>query len=377
MDCQPSTINHQPGEEMLHKATGLLAALLLVGAAGCGPKTEDAGTRGDGETGKKPAAGQVLQVGLVTDAGGIDDQSFNASCWAGVKKAQAEGGVKGKYVESERQSDYKTNLSTMTEQGCGLVFGAGFLMEDAFTEIAPAYPNVKFASIDGKAIVDSATGKPVPNGVGIRFREEEGCFLAGYLAGKMSKTGAVGFVGGMESPLIKKFEMGYYAGAKTANPKIRMIPKYVGDWTDNAKGKEYALAEIREGADILFAAAGKGGLGALDAVAEQGPGYYGIGVDRDQDDLHPGRILTSMMKRVDLAVYQTIEDVKAGKWTSGEKILGLKEGMIHLSPMKYTKKDVPPDVLRALDTLKEMIIAGKIKVPTTEEEMQNFVPPVL
>jgi len=141
------------------------------------------------------------------------------------------------------------------------------------------------------------------------------------------------------------------------------------------KGKEYAIAEFTNGADIIFAAAGKSGLGVLDAANERGPGFYGIGVDADQDAVHPGRVLTSMMKGVDTAVYETVKALKEGRWKAGEQVFGVKEGGVHLSPMKYTKKDVVPDVLKKLDDLSKMISDGKIKVPSTEEEMQNFQPP--
>jgi len=343
----------------MRKALWLLAVLAL---AGCGERKEEVAPTG-GEMGAKP-----IRAAVVTDAAGIDDKSFNASAWEGLKRAEAELGAEKKYLESREQSDYATNLSRLAEQGNDLVFAVGYLMEDALAEVAPKHPNTKFAIIDGSA-------PDLPNCVSLKFREEEGCFLAGYLAGRMSKTGAIGFVGGMEGALITKFEVGYKAGALTANPGIRVLSKYVGNWTDVAKGKELALAEFADGADIIFHAAGKGGLGALDAAAEKGAGYYGIGVDADQDHIHPGRILTSMMKRVDNAVYDAVRALKEGQWRSGTLILGLKEGGIDLSPMKYTKQDVPPDALDKLAEIKQQIIDGKIKVPTTPEELQNFTPP--
>lgn len=343
----------------MRKALWPLALLIL---AGCGETGEKAGPSG-AETAVKP-----IRAAVVTDAAGIDDKSFNASAWEGLKRAEAELGVEKKYLESREQSDYATNLSTLAEQGNDLVFAVGYLMEDALKEVAPKHPNTKFAIIDGSAPSE-------PNCLSLKFREEEGCFLVGYLAGRMSKTGAIGFVGGMEGALIKKFEAGYTAGALTANPNIRVLAKYVGNWTDVAKGKELALAEFRDGADIIFHAAGKSGLGVLDAAAEKGAGFYGIGVDADQDGIHPGRILTSMMKRVDNAVFETVKAVKEGTWQSGEKILGLKEGGIDLSPMTHTKQDVPEEVLTKLEALKQQIVDGKIKVPTTADELQNFVPP--
>lgn len=327
--------------------------------------------------GKSPAAspgtaagGDVLRVALVTDAGGIDDRSFNAAAWEGLKRAEAELGIKARYLESKEQSDYKGNLANLADQGHGLVVAVGYLMEDALKEIAPRYPNTHFVIIDGSA-------PDLPNCMSAKFREEEGTFLAGFLAGSMTKTGAIGFIGGMEGPLIKKFECGYRAGGRTARPDIRVIVKYIGSWTDVAKGKEYARTAIQQGADIIFHAAGKGGLGVLDAAAEAGPGYYGIGVDRDQDGEHPGRVLTSMLKGVDAAVYAAVKDLKEGQWKGGEKILGIKEGGIRLSPMRYTRKDIPAAVLEKLAKIEELIRSGKLIVPRTEEEVQAFTPPLV
>lgn len=347
----------------MHRVAVIFPVLLVLSGAGCSPRKEAVSPVDGGSSATK-----ILKAVVVTDAGGIDDQSFNASAWAGLQKAKAEGGIEARFIESKEQSDYKINLSTMAEQGYDLVFAVGFLMEDALKEVAPRYPNTKFAIIDGSA-------PNLPNCVSLKFREEEGSFLAGYLAGKMTKTGALGFVGGMDVPIIKKFECGFIAGARTARPDIRVIIKHVGNWTDVAKGKELAQDAIHKGADILFAAAGKGGLGALDAISEKGPGYYGIGVDADQDHIHKGRILTSMMKGVDMAVYTTTRELKAGRWKSGEHVFGVKEGGVHLSPMKYTKQDVPPEVLNKLGMISRAIAEGKIKVPSTPEELQNFVPP--
>lgn len=309
-----------------------------------------------------------IKAAMVTDMGGIDDQSFNAAAWAGLQRAKTEHKIEGRFLESREQADYVTNLSRLAQQGYHIVFAVGFMMEDALAQVAPANPNTKFAIIDGKA-------PDASNCVALQFREEEGCFLAGYLAGKMTKTGAIGFVGGVESPLITKFEVGYIAGAKTARPDIRVVVKYVGSWDDNSKGKEAAEAEFRDGADIIFHAAGKAGLGVIDAAAEKGEGFYAIGVDKDQDSIRPGRVLTSMMKDVETAVFQTIGELIAGKWTPGTKVFGIKEGGVRLSEMKHTREKVPTGVLTKLQDLAQQIADGKLKVPTTEEDLQAFQPP--
>lgn len=348
------------------RVASILGVVAVLGVSGCKPPAPEPGKGSDGAPGGKSS----LTVGLVTDSGGIDDLSFNASAWAGLQAVARETGVATRYLESHEQSDYKGNLASLADQGSDLVFAIGFLMEDALKEVAPRYPKVKFAIIDGNA-------PDLPNCVSIKFREEQGCFLAGYLAGRMSKTGAIGFVGGMEGTLIKKFEVGYRAGARTANPSIRVIPKYVGNFVDLPRGKEYAEAEFRSGADIVFQAAGKAGLGVLDAAVDQGPGSYAIGVDADQDHIHPGRILTSMMKGVDSAVASTVRKLVSGQWKAGSDTLGLKEQGVRLSPMKYTRKDVPADALAKLDVAAAMIIDGRLVVPTTEADIQNFIPPKL
>jgi len=339
----------------------MAALACALGATGCGPARRR-------QTGVDTAAS--LKVAMVTDAGGIDDRSFNAAAWDGLKRAQRELGVSVRYLESKEQSDYKTNLASLADQGNRMVFAIGYLMEDALAEVAPKYPNTRFVIIDGSA-------PALNNCMSVKFREEEGAFLAGFLAGSMTTTGALGFIGGMEGPLIKKFECGFRAGARMARSDCRVIVKYIGSWTDVAKGKEYARAAIQQGADIVFHAAGKGGLGVLDAAAEAGPGHYGIGVDKDQDGEHPGRVLTSMMKGVTPAVFAAVQDLKAGKWKPGERVLGVKEGGLRLSPMKYTRKDVPDYVMLRLDIVAKLVADGDIAVPRTEEEIQAFVPPKL
>lgn len=354
----------------------VLALLLLSLAFGCGPAPEKPGTdQGAGSAavdgaGGSAGKGSALRVALVTDAGGIDDKSFNASAWAGLQRAAEELKLaqRPRYLESREQSDYESNLSSLADQGHDLIFAVGYLMEDALKRVAPKYPNTRFAIIDGNAPDE-------PNCVALKFREEEGTFLAGYLAMSMSKTGAIGFVGGVEGALMTRFESGYRAGALAANKKGRVISKYIGNWTDAPKGVEMGRVLLSQGADVIFAAAGKGGLGVLDAVAKRSNNAFGIGVDADQDDLHPGRILTSVMKGVDTSVAQTTLDLAAGKWTPGEHVLGLKEKGVRLSPMRFTKNLVPDEVLKRIETLSAAIAEGKIVVPKTPEELHHFALP--
>ncbi|HET6453013.1 MAG TPA: BMP family ABC transporter substrate-binding protein [Armatimonadota bacterium] len=304
---------------------------------------------------------------VVTDTGGIGDLSFNAMAWSGLQRAGKELGIDVKFLESKEQADYAVNLNQFAQQGYDLVFAVGFLMEDAVKETAPKYPKTKFAIIDGNA-------PHLPNAAALKFKENEGSFLAGALAASMSKTGKIGFIGGMEVDLIKRFECGYRAGAMTINPKVKVLTAYTGKWDDPGKGNELAMAQFGQGADIIFHASGSCGLGVIGAAKTKGPGYYAIGVDADQDYIAPGRVLTSMMKRVDNAVYSTCKSVAQHDFQPGDHVFGLKEGGVGLSPMKYTKKDIPPGVLAKIEKLRQQIIEGNIKPPATVEELKEFSP---
>ncbi|HSV72548.1 MAG TPA: BMP family ABC transporter substrate-binding protein [Chthonomonadales bacterium] len=340
--------------------TAALLAVAALAPTGCGRPSDPRG----------PASAPTrtsLSAAMVTDTGGIDDKSFNASAWEGLQRAYRELRLEGKprYIESREQRDYETNLSTLAEQGNDVVVAVGYMMEDALKAVAPRYPNTRFVIVDGNA-------PDLPNCVAIQFREHEACFLAGYLAARMSRTGVIAFVGGKEGGPLIRFQVGYIAGAKAARRDIRVLVKYVGNFGDTGKGAELGRQAIQEGADVVMAAAGTAGLGVLKAVADRGPGYYAIGVDRDQDDLHPGRILTSVMKGVDSGVFEAIRSVAEDRWQSGTRVLGLKEDGMRLSPMRFTRQDVPADVLSRLDAIAAKIKAGDLRVPQTEEELQNM-----
>ncbi|HZO86967.1 MAG TPA: BMP family ABC transporter substrate-binding protein [Chthonomonadaceae bacterium] len=349
-----------------------LAALLLGALAGCGaPKPGQANAATESTSGARGAAGgKTIRAAVVLDTGGPDDKSFNAAAVEGLERAKKELGVEGRYVESKDESEYKTNLTSLANDGYDVVFAIGYKMEDALKEVAPQFPSVKFAIADGNA-------PDLPNTAALKFKEEQGSFLAGFLAASMSKTKTIGFVGGEQIPLIQKFEAGYRAGAKTADPNVKVVSAYTGDWNDQNKGKLQAMQEIANGADVLYHAAGKAGLGVIQAVREKGTGYYAIGVDRDQDDEAPGRVLTSMVKRLDNAVFDTIKRVKEGRFQPGIQLYDLKSNGIGLSAMKFTKQDVPPTVLARLDKVTKMIADGQVIPPTTLEAVQTFQPPKL
>lgn len=343
-------------------AAGLAAAsLMLVFAAGCGSGSSSA-AGSSGSASASSSHSDVL-VGVVFDSGGIGDKSFNDSANAGLQKAVKDLGIKEKHVVSASEKDYQANITAMADAGCNLIFAVGLNEEDALATVAPKYPKIDFAIIDGK--VDA------PNVRSLNFDEEQGSFLAGYLAAKVTKTKKLGFVGGQEIPLIKKFLAGYEAGAWYADPTVQVLPaKYTGDWDNVDIAHAMALQLFGSGADIVYQAAGRAGQGVISAAKEQNK--YAIGVDSDQDYLAPGNVLTSMVKHVDVSVYQTISDFINKKFTPGTKIYDLATDGVGLTDMKYTKDKVPAGVLTALDQVKKDIISGKIKVPSTLDDVKTF-----
>ena len=342
---------------------GFLILLVAVCAlAGCGKQSE--GGTAQGGTSGGASSGSKLTVGVVFDSGGLGDKSFNDSAKAGLDKAEKEFGITPKTVASASEKDYGTNLEAMASAGCELVFAVGISQSNALKDVAKKYPNVKFAIVDGT--VDA------PNVRSLHFNEEQGSFLAGYLAALMTKTKKIGFVGGQELDLIKKFYAGFVAGAKTADPSVEVLPaKYTGSWDDDLKGKAEAQQLYGTGADIVYHAAGRAGLGVIKAAQELDK--YAIGVDSDQDGMAEGHVLTSMVKHVDEAVYSTISDVKKNAFTPGEKVYDLASGGVGLSPMTYTKDKIGPDNLKKLDAAAADIKSGKIKVPTNQAELDAYV----
>jgi basic membrane protein A len=328
-----------------------LAALLLLAAAGCAKAPE------------QKAASSAFPVGLVFDIGGRGDKSFNDAAYAGLEKAQKDLGVTYTTLETNEGSDREAQLRQLAAGDAKLVFGVGFLFTDDVLALAREFPNQKFACVD--YTVTPGDTLP-PNLVALKFREEEGSFLVGALSGLLTKTGKVGFVGGMEIPLIRKFQAGFTAGVKAVNPQAKVIVKYAGNtgaaFKDPTKGKELALAEYHAGADIIFHASGSTGLGVFEAARELGK--LAIGVDSDQYDEAPGVILTSMVKRVDTAVFDTIRDLQAGKWSGGVHEFGLKESGVTWIYDDRNKALVPDAVKAQVDSLQALIVAGSLKVPT-------------
>lgn len=298
-----------------------------------------------------------IKVGLALDKGGRDDKSFNAAAFAGATEAQKKLGIQLKTVESSDDSGLEPSLRTFAQKGFDLVIGIGFVMGEPMKKVAAQFPNTKFLIVDSEL--------RAPNVRSVTFKEHEGSYLVGYLAALTSKTKKVGFVGGMDVPLIHRFQMGYEAGAKAADPKVEVITNYVGSssdaWRNPTRGKELASAQYNKGVDIIFTAAGASGLGVFDAAEEQKK--FAIGVDSNQNWVKPGRILTSMLKHIDLAVLSTIESASQGKLQAEAVELGVKEGGIDYAIDKYNRALISPEVEKKVNAVKKQISDGKIVVP--------------
>ncbi|MBC7797737.1 MAG: BMP family ABC transporter substrate-binding protein, partial [Pyrinomonadaceae bacterium] len=314
------------------------------------------------ESGKK-------RVGIVFDIGGKDDRSFNAAAWQGVVRAEKELGVVVRDVEPGTPNNIEPAMRAFAEQKFDLIVGVGFAQSPIMKTVARDYPNVNFAIVDGVILGDD--GKPLPNVASLLFREHEGSYLVGMIAASESKTDTIGFLGGMDIPLIKKFKVGYEEGAKSVNPNIRIVDSYVGvtdsAWNNPGKGKELALSQISKGADVIFTAAGNSGLGAFDAVEQFGEKNgraerLVIGVDSNQNGLKPGFVLTSMVKRVDNAVFDVVKTVIADEFQGGFSVFGLDKDGVAFSLDDNNRALISPEVLLKVENARQKIINGEIKV---------------
>jgi basic membrane protein A len=305
-----------------------------------------------------------LKISMVTDVGGVNDQSFNQSAWEGLQRAEKELGIKVGYKESKQDADYAPNMETLTDAGNDLIWGIGFLMGDAIKETAEINPDQQYA------IIDFAYGPETPANVTCAvFQEEQPSFLVGYIAGKMTKANKVGFVGGIKFPLIEKFEYGFMAGVKTANPECEVLRQYAESFTDAAKGKAITNNMYQQGADIVFHAAGGVGDGVIEAAKEKGK--WAIGVDKDQNFLAPDNVLTSAMKRVDNAIFDVARRLKDGKLKGGETVVySLANEGVGIAPT--SDKHVPAEILKEVDGLVAKIKGGEIVVPATLADYDKF-----
>lgn len=300
---------------------------------------------------------EKLKIGLVLDKGGKEDKSFNSAAFEGATLAEKELGIELKYVEATDVNSIENLHRQFAKKKFDLIIGIGFAQQDAVKKVAAQNPNVKFAIVDGEV--------NLPNVRSLMFEEHQGSFLVGYLAAMKSKTKKVGYIGGMDIPLIRRFAMGYSAGVKHFNKDYAVTENYIGitadSWNNPAKAKELALNQFQQGADIIFVAAGASGSGVFDAAEEKK--LLAIGVDSNQNWMKPGFILTSMLKRVDKAVHSTISDLKNGKFTSGVVRYGLKDKGVDYAMDKFNEKLVSKDDIKKLESVKSEIMAGNINVP--------------
>ncbi|MBE3591767.1 MAG: BMP family ABC transporter substrate-binding protein [Thermoanaerobacter sp.] len=340
----------------------VLASLLIVVLSvsvllsGCSSKTKQESTQP--QTTTQEAKNKDFKVGLVTDVGGINDRSFNQMAYEGLQRAAKELGVTVNVIQSKQMTDYVPNLTNFAQQGYDLVISVGFMMHDATEEVSQKFPDTKFLIIDSE-ITDR------PNVASAMFKEQEVGYLAGALAGLVEKekvgkvkgTNIIGAVGGMQIPPVDRFIAGYQQGAKAVNPDIKILINYTNNFNDPASGKQMALTQISQGAEIVFQVAGGTGEGVVKAAQEKN--LYAIGVDADQSYLAPDNVLTSAVKRVDVAVYDVIKDALNGNFKSGIMYFDLKNNGVGLGKIN---KDVPQSIIDQVNQLAKDIIDGKIQV---------------
>ena len=324
-----------------------------------------AGGRGVTES-SKPG---VLNVGIVLDVGGRGDKSFNDGAYAGADSATRLLGPNIRFIEPGEGSDREAGLRLLAAEKMNLVIGVGFIFSDDITKLAKEYPDTPFACVDYALAVDDKGNvlPPPPNVAALKFREEEGSFLVGALAALVGKSKKIGFIGGMDIPLIHKFEAGYRAGVKHVCPDCEVIAQYAGVTPDAfknpGKGKELALSQYQSGVNVIFHASGSTGQGVFEAARVMNK--LAIGVDADQNDEAPGHVLTSMVKGVNAAVFDAIKRVQTHTFKGGIYSFGLAEGGVGYVYDNRNKSLIPDSVRTRIEQLKQEIIAGRIKVPST------------
>jgi basic membrane protein A len=367
------------------KVIAILTTVALVTTmfVGCGTKNEE--PKAEAPKTEEAAPKSDIIIGLSTDEGGLNDKSFNQSADEGVEKAKAEFGFTYKSLESTKPEDYTANLESLIEEGSVLTFGIGYQMSDALKEVATSHADKNFAIID--SVVD------LPNVTSITFKEQEGSFLMGVIAGKMTKTNKIGFIGGQDGELINRFESGFAAGVKAVNPEAakgllststdpkNLTPgsnvRYAASFGDAAKGYELAKSLYQGGCDVVYHAAGGVGLGLFKAAQElkdSGKEVWAIGVDMDQSLTVPQYadiILSSMMKRVDTATYNEVKAQVNDEFKGGTVVnLGLKEEGVGIA--ETSDKNVPADILDLVKTYQDKVIAGDIVVPTDRQGVIDY-----
>ncbi|MBQ7418336.1 MAG: BMP family ABC transporter substrate-binding protein [Oscillospiraceae bacterium] len=335
----------------MKKILALVLALCMVFAlAACGSSSSTASTAAK------------TKIGMVTDVGGVNDKSFNQTSWEGLQALAAEdSSFEVNYLESKTDADYQTNINTFIDEGYDLIICVGFMLADATREAAEANPDQKFAIIDDDSNAD------LDNVACLMFAQEQASYLVGLIAGSYTESGTVGYVQGMVYPAMNKFGVGFISGVHAVNPDAKVLQYNANNFGDSAIGSTAAKDMITKGADVIYHAAGGTGAGVIEACNEEG--IWAIGVDSDQSNLAPDHVLTSAMKRVDVASQDISKAVKAGTFTAGVHLYDLNNDGVGIAP---TTTHLSDEVLALVEQAKADIVAGKVTVPTLAEEVPDF-----
>ena len=317
------------------------------------------------------AAGKTGKVVVLTDAAGLGDKGFNDVCWQGVQRAGQDFGLSAQFVQSREQADYVANLS-LAARNADAVVTLGYLYADAVRQVAPQFPEARFIHIEGDI--------PGGNVASFDFRSEEGGFLAGLVAGLFTRTKKVGVVSGMDIPPVVAYVSGFLAGMKTAEKErgevLETIVTSVGSFNDPVKGKSLTRALSDQGVDVIFRAAGNSGIGVLEA-AKDTSGVYLVAEDLDLDAEFPGKVLTSALKRMDVAVYGALQDLAKGNFRGGHRWLGAADGAVDITEMKYSRQLFKADDLARIEKARNLLKQGKLSIPNRYPEVASFNPPEL
>ena len=327
----------------------LLAVVMVLGLAACG--------------GKEASSGSKLKIGMVTDVGGVNDQSFNQGAWEGLQRlAEEDPTFEVSYLESKTDADYASNIQTFIDEKYDLIISVGFMLAGATREAAKANPDQKFA------IIDDDSNQDLANVACLMFAQEQCSYLVGIVAGTMTKTGTVGYVQGMVSESMNLFGIGFISGVKAANPDATVLQYNANAFGDAAVGSAAATEMFTKGADIIYHAAGGTGNGVINACADNG--IYAIGVDYDQSFIAPETVISSAMKRVDNGVQEICKALKDGKFAGGVRKYSLTDGGVDIAP---TTTLLTPEALAAVEQAKKDILDGKVTVPTTQDACPDFI----
>jgi basic membrane protein A len=314
---------------------------------------------------------KTLKVIVLTDAAGLGDKGFNDVCWKGVERAKKDFGLKTQFLQSREQADYVSNL-TLAARHADVVITLGYLFVDAVKQVVPHFPTTRFIHIEGDISGDNVAS--------FDFKSEEGGFLAGLVAGLFTKSKKVGMICGMDIPPVEAYAAGFKAGVQTAEKhrkeSLETIITYVGSFNDPVKGKSLAQALMNKSADVIFRAAGNSGVGVLEAVKDS-KGIYLIAEDLDQDAELPGRILTSTLKRMDVAVYEALQDIVQRNFQSGHYWLGSAEGGVDITEMKYSGQLFNAKDLKTIQKARALLKDRKLTIPARYSQIENFQPPDL